>query len=200
MKPIQQWTSKDIVDYVNSIDKKTWVKIIVAAIVIALFFWFIAEPAWIKRIQIIRRVKDIDARVAKFEALRSSKPKMIEEREEASRFIQHAKERLYAQHEISLLLGTISRFAESSHVTIVSSSPRDISKEKEFPEPFNQQYRQTLYDFTVEGSYHDLGKFTALIESSPKLLKIQKFNILKKESDPQVEIVELTLSATSYKS
>ncbi len=197
MKPITQWTVKDFVEMAKTLDRKTLLRGALVGAGVLVFIWMIVIPAWFERFSDEGQIKMITAQLARFEALRRSKPKMIEDRKNASEFIQKSKDRLYAAGESSLLLGSIAKLAESSKVAIVASSPRE--QKGEFPAPFNQYYQSALYDFTVEGAYHDLGAFVSKIESNPKILRIQNFQLKPSEEAPEKQIAEISLSATSFK-
>lgn len=198
MKPISQMTIPEILDLLKTIKRGTWVKVGLALIAILAFVCLFVYPAWIERIELKNKIKTLELRKASYVNLERAKPKMMEERKKASEFIDSVKKRLYAPAEASLLLGAIARLANDAKVSIIASTPRE--SEKDFPAPYNQQYQAALYDFTVEGGYHNIGKFIASLEANEKLLRVQKFLITSKEPSKDVQLAELTLTATSRKS
>ncbi len=197
MKPVTQWTARDIVAFIQSFDMRTRILAATGLAFMIIFTVFIALPAWVDRPAIIEKIKTIQLQRMSYQNLVRIKPQMIEERKRAAEYIQRAKDRLYSSQEASLLLGAISRLAKETRVTILSSKPKEL--ENVFPAPFNDQYQAFIYDFTVEGAYHDIGRFVSKIESNPKLLRIQRIRILPKDATSNIQTADLELSATSFK-
>lgn len=197
MKPLNQITGEDIVAYAKSIDKQTWIKIGAAAFAAFLIFYFILWPAWFKRAEVKAQIAGIEANVIRLQTLKRKEKTWLEQKQEYTDYIKKVKERLYLPGETSLLLGKISKLATESGVSIIASTPRDdIVK---FPKPYDERYKAELYDFTVEGGYHQLGTFVSKIESSPKILRIEHFRITPREKATEIPVAEFTLSAVSLK-
>lgn len=197
MKPIQQLTAKDIAAFLKSIDKKRWIQIAAAAAGVILFLVGVAFPAWFEGPAIKSRIQSIQNDVTTTNALILRRPELEKNKQAFLQFIREAKERIYQPDESSLLLGTLSKLAEESRVSIIASKPQNY--EGKFPEPFNRQYEASQYDVTVEGSYHDLASFVSRIESSPKLLRVQSFHLRPQEETPQSHLADISLSALSVK-
>ncbi len=191
-----------IAEKLKDIKKGDWIKIAIIAVLASVFIIFIAWPAWMGRMDDKGRIMTIRGRLTNFDTLKRAKSKMMEERKNASEFIQNAKSKMLTASEASLMLGAISKLANEAGVTIIASSPRE--SERQFPPPYNQFYQASFYDVAVEGGYHQIGKFVHLIETNPKSLKIDRFHIApkstdRKEGNPGVEIVEITISSTARK-
>jgi Tfp pilus assembly protein PilO len=191
-----------IAEKLKDIKKGDWVKIGIVTVLAAVFIVFIAWPAWMGRMDDKGRIMTMRGRITNFETLKRAKGKMMEERKNASEFIQKAKAKMLTASEASLMLGAISKLANEAGVTIIASSPRD--SDRQFPPPYNQFYQATFYDVAVEGGYHQIGKFVQLIETNPKSLKIDRFHIAPKSTDRKegnsgVEVVEITISSTAHK-
>ncbi len=197
MKPINQITTSDIVAFVQGVDKKTWIKIGAGAAIFAVFYFLILDPAWFKRPKVYTSIRAVEAQIIGVKTSMRKRPDWIRDRESFQKFIKESKERIYAPGESSLLLGHISKLAEESKVTIVASKPKEYSGK--LPAPFDKQYEANVYDFTIEGGYHEIGNFIGKIESNPKLLRVQLFNISAREEDPKIHLVDLSLSAVSFK-
>jgi hypothetical protein len=197
VKPLAQWNFVDIWIALKAVRKGDWIKIGGGAAAGVVFVFAIAWPAWIERADVQGKMKGIEGRRISYDTMVRMKPAMLAERQKTREFIDQVKSRLYGIQEASLLLGAVAKIAVLSRVTIVASSPKETKET--FPPPFNLQYQASLYDFTVEGSYHDIGKFISLIESNPKLLRIQKFDLVTKGQDPQTQVADITLSATARK-
>lgn len=198
MKPLPGAPAKSsISDRIKSVDKKTGA-LIAGALVLGLsFLIFIAWPAWIVRPGLKTKIRVLKGKMSTGETLLKKKPELQRRREEYLQFIEQIKKRVYGPGESSLLLGPISKLAEESLVTIAASQPK--TADGKFPAPFDTRYEGTLYEFNVEGGYHELGRFVSLIESNTKLLRVQSFQVKPREEDPKRHGAALTLSAVSQK-
>lgn len=199
-KPFNQWTTSDFVSIAKTVDKATWIKIGAGAAVALVFGYFIVWPAWFQRVHVDSQVKAIESQIIRVETLKRKRPEWVKNKEDYLKFISDVKGRLFAPEQASLLLGVISRIADETGVSIISSRPRDDVTE--FPKPFNDRYVAARYDFTVEGGYHDLGLFVSRIESYSKNLRVDIFHVTPRESSEEDGTVEsliatMTLSAVS---
>ena len=190
MKPISQWSVKGILEIVRSADRKTLVRYGVIGGAGLLILVFVVWPAWITRFEIKQKIKTIEEQMVSVETLSKSKPILMKNKEQYTKLLKEAKARLFLPGEASLLLGDISKLANEANVVIISSSPKEGGEK--FPAPFDKQYEASLYSFTVEGGYHQLGEFVAKLEGNPKILRIQEFDI----SSPKEKEGGQTLSAS----
>lgn len=197
MKPIQQLTTKDLVDFLKAINAKTWRKIGLAATGGVVFLVLIVIPAWFERPGLKYTIQTLRGDVTTTKALILQRPELERNKQDYMKFIQEAKERIYRPDESSLLLGALSKLAEESQVSIIASKPKNY--EGTLPAPFDAQYQASQYDFTVEGAYHDLAQFVSRIESNPKLLRVETFYLRPQEETPQKHLVDISLSAVSVK-
>lgn len=197
MKPFYQWTGEDLVFFLKSVDKKTWIKVGIGAAIFTVIFVVFIWPAWFSRVEVKNKIKGIETQIIRLQTLRRKEKGWMQDKEDYQNFIQEVKERLHAATETSLLLGLISKLASQSDVSIIASRPHNTSPE--FPKPFDAVYEAHLYDFTVEGGYHEMGEFISRIESNPKILQIQLFHMNPREKNPGVHIANLTISAASGK-
>lgn len=192
---LSQVTPDQIVDLLKGVDKKTWIQVAAAAAILIILGVFLIYPAWFKRFELRMETAKIKKQIAQTNALFAKRPELVKTKEDSHAFTQNAKSKMYTPSEASLLLGVISRMANDSKVTIISSKPRPM--ESEFPEPFSKMYEAVLYDVTVEGGYHAVGDFAARLESNPKLLRIQNFVIRPQENSQTLHFADFTLSAVS---
>lgn len=197
MKPFRQWNAQDFIEFGKKIDKKTWIKIGAGSVGTVVFIFFIVWPAWINRIGLKSKIAEIEGQIRQVETLQIRKPVLIKTKEDSIKFIKNVKESLFQAEETSLLLGAISKLADESKVSIIASSPKDFLDK--FPEPFNQQYQASLYDFSIEGGYHEIGNFISRIESNPKLLRIQEFSLRPSQENEKMHLANMTISAVSFK-
>ncbi len=198
MKPTPAASSKSgISDRIKSVDKKTGALYGSLLLFGVLFLYFMVWPAWFIRPGLRTKIKVLKGKMSTAETLLKKKPELLRRREEYLEFIGQVKTRVYGPGESSLLLGPISKLAEESLVTIAASQPKTV--DGKFPAPFDTQYEGTLYEFNVEGGYHELGRFVSLIESNTKLLRVQSFQLKPRDEDPKRHGASLTLSAVSQK-
>ncbi|MBI3317159.1 MAG: hypothetical protein HYZ85_04055 [Candidatus Omnitrophica bacterium] len=197
MKPLQQWTSNDIIDLIKKVDKQTWIKIAVITAVSAAFLFFIFWPAWVTRLEIRGKIKSTKEQMKTLGNLSEKRATWLRNKEDYDSLIKGAKERLFSPEEASLLLGHVSKLAKESNVGIISAVPKVY--ETAFPKPFDEQYSVNLYDFTVEGGYHEVGAFISNLESNAKLLQIQRVKILPNDDLPKKHTAHVSLTAVSAK-
>ncbi|MDP3921384.1 MAG: type 4a pilus biogenesis protein PilO [Candidatus Omnitrophota bacterium] len=196
MKPITEWTGQDVVSYLKTVDREMWMKIGIVAAGIALFLIVFAWPAWMRRPELLQELKDTKSQIVRVESLKRKRPQWIQDKKNYADFIADIAGRLYRSDEISLLLGTISKLAEESGVQIIASRPhRDTP---DFPPPFHLQYKAEYINLTVEGGYHALGEFVSRIESNPKMLRIELFEVSPREGNPESHLATITLAAVTY--
>lgn len=197
MKPLNQMTSADVLNFIKGIDKKTWVKIAACSVGGILVFMFLVWPAWISRLEVRGRVKDLKQQVTTTQNLLLRKPQLIQDKEKFFKFSQEVKGRMFEPGEASLLLGIVSKMAQETKVSIVSSTPKKF--EEKFPAPFDTQYDASAYDFNVEGAYHELGEFVSKLESYNKVLRVQSFHLTPQEKASDKHVAALTLTAVAAK-
>lgn len=194
---LSEMTPADILELLKGIDKKTWIKIGGGAAAVLVLIYFFVYPAWIERLTVKSQLEAVTAQVAQTNNLFRKKPELMRTKEESVKFTQSSKDRLYTPAEASLLLGTISKMANDSKVSIVASKPKP--PEGKFPVPYDSLYESSLYEVTLEGGYHAVGDFVSRVESNPKILRIQSLNIHPKEESQDVHLVDVTLAAISVK-
>ena len=197
MKPLNQITTADLIEFAKGVDPKTWIKIGIGAAIFALLYFFILSPAWFKRPEVHQKILATETQIVGVKNAMRKRPEWIREQETFQKFIKDSKERIYAPGESSLLLGMISKLAEESKVTVVASKPKMF--DGKLPVPFDKEYEANAYDFTLEGGYHEIGSFISKIESNPKLLRVQSFTVRSREEDPKKHLIDLSLSAVSFK-
>ena len=197
MKSIKPLTKADVIDFFKKIDKKTWIKIGAGtAAGIALLF-FIVWPAWVGRIGVRMQVKDLETQITTTQNLLHRQPQLIKDKIKYLATSHEVKGRLFETGGGALLLGVISKMAQESNVSIVSSSPKPF--DGKFPPPFDGLYEASAYDFTVEGGYHDLAIFISKIENYEKILRIQSYHVNPQDKNPEKHLAAISLTAVSVK-
>ncbi len=197
MKPLSQIKPQEIIDFLKKVDKKVWIRIGIISFVVILLLKWVVWPAWFERPQIREQIKALEGQIMVTQALFLKQPQLLKNKGEYSRLISEARARLYDPGESSLLLGAISKLAVESKVSVVASMPKD--SEAKFPSPYDSIYEGNTYDFTVEGGYHNLGKFISKIEANAKLLRVETFSLRVRPETPGVHLASVSLSAVSMK-
>lgn len=190
-------TTADLVELVKKVPRKVWGIVAGAAVVAGLLIFLIVIPAWFTRPEIKKQIAGIQMQMATTQNLLLKQPELIKNKTSFLKLSDEVTARLYKPGESSLLLGVISKLAQESNVSVVSSNPKPF--EGKFPPPFDVQYEANAYMFTVEGGYHDLAAFISKIENNDKVLRIQTFTVLPQEKTPGKHLAELSLTAVSTK-
>jgi len=195
-KPFTQWTGADFLMVLKSLDKKTWIQVVSGGLIAAVLGYFIIYPAWFKRAGMKSLIAVTEGQIIKLQTLKRNERGWRDDKEKYLQYIHDVKQRLYLPGETALLLGKISKIAEQTGVSIVSSMPQDVAS-VQFPKPFDEKFKPELYDFVVEGGYHQLGQFISQIESSPKILRVENFRLSPLDDYRDRHMAKFTLSAVS---
>jgi hypothetical protein len=197
LKALSKLKSSDVTTFLKKVDKKTWIKIAggVAGSIVLLVF--VIWPAWVTRWEIRSELQETVTQITTTQGLLQKKPALLKDQAVLSAASAGIRSRLYLPGETSLLLGAVSKLAQQSNVAIVSSAPKTF--DKPLPSPYDEQYAINLYDFTLEGGYHELADFVSRIENNPKVLRIQTFDLLPQDKEAQKHMAEMTLMAASLK-
>jgi Tfp pilus assembly protein PilO len=196
VKNLRELKASDIVDFLKTVDKKSWIKIGVAAGAGVLLCVFFVWPAWVGRFGLQGKIQGLQNQIAGTDALVRKKPDLERQKQDFMQSIAQARARIYEPGEVSLLLGAVSKLAQESGVAIVSSQPKVY--EDKLPEPYAQQVEAKAFSFIVEGGYHELGQFINRIESSVKMLKIDWFE-LKPQEENSKHLADLRITALAVK-
>lgn len=197
LKPLSQMTTADLIEIAKKIDKPTWIKIGIGAAIALVFSVVIVWPAWFQGAKVKGEIAVIESQIVRLQTLKRNEKMWLQNKEDYTKYIKEVKARLFSPGEASLLLGRIAKLADESKVSIISSSPRD--GKVEFPKPFDDSFKADLYDFTVEGGYHEMAHFINRIESYPQILRVELFQLSPNEDVPGKHLAEITLSAVSKK-
>lgn len=194
MKPIKEWKKEDLIDFLKTVDKKTW-GIIAGSIVGIVIAWtFVIGPAWFDRPSLRREMQGMESQIQQVKTLNEKRPTLEADKRLYEEMIDKAKSCLFKAEESGLLLGQISKLANESRVEVIASKPRG-GEVTAFPAPYDLKYQAKGYDFTVQGGYHELGTLMSRIESFNKLLRIQNLWITPAEATPDKHIAEIRLLA-----
>ena len=195
MKPIRQWTKQDLIGFVKGVDKKTWGMVGGGIAGIALLWFFFIAPAWIERPRLSGSIREMDAQLRQYQVLNQRRLRLEEDMKVFTKLFDETKARLYKEGDIALLLGQVAKLASDSKVDMIASKPK--SETVVFPKPYGDRYQTVSYDFTMQGGYHQIGKLAAALESHPKLIRIQKIQIVPDKDKTERHVVQFEIAAIS---
>lgn len=197
MKPLNQITKQDLIDFLKSVDKKTWAMIAGGIAASAVLWVVFIGPAWIGRHQLRNEMQNMDAQLRQYDLLNKKRLELEKNKNDLTKLFEDVKARLYKEGDIALLLGQVSKVASDAKVDMIASRPK--AESASFPAPYDSIYQPVRYDFTMQGGYHQMGKFCSYLELFPKLLRIQKIHILSSTDDPTRHIAEFEIMAVMEK-
>lgn len=193
MKPVKSVKIDEVIAFIKSVDKRTWVTGAATAVGILLLWFGFVGPAWIERPVLRRKNQEMTRQIIQVNGLNEKKPVLEGNLKLYSDLIAATNKRLFTTEEIGLLLGQISKLAYESRVEVIGSRP--LSDTIVYPAPYDAKYAAHGYEFTVLGGYHDLGKFLAKIESYDKLLRVHRLHIAVSDKTPELHRAELKVLA-----
>lgn len=193
MKPLTQWTAADVIEFVKSVDKKTWIAVASGAAGFLLLLVFLIIPAWIERPMLRRDIQSMESQIFQVNALDQKRPVWEEDQKIFDGVILTAQERLFTADKLGLLLGQISKMANDSSVDVLTSMPLEANFV--FAAPYHLKYQTSGYEFSVQGGYHDLGRMVSRIENYEKLLRIRSIGITPSGKAADKHIAKLELYA-----
>ncbi|MBI4711420.1 MAG: type 4a pilus biogenesis protein PilO [Candidatus Omnitrophica bacterium] len=192
MKPLNL-PFADILAFVKTVDKKTWVIVVACAVVFLLVVIFLVIPAWIERPMLRRDIQGMKAQIRQINELNEKQKGWEESRKVFGALIESTQARVFTAGDMDMLLGQVSKMASESRVDVLTSKP--LTEKAVFPSPYNIKYQPSGYEFSVQGGYHDLANLASRIEGHEKLLRIHSLEIVPAEKTPERHIAELTLWA-----
>lgn len=190
-----QKTLGEMSKWFRGLDKKSKIVISTSTVIFFLFVFFVVIPAWITRPVLQRAIQKMESKIRQVNELNQKKIIWGEDQVIFNDAIQKAKSSLFKAEEIGLLLGKISRLANEASVDVLSSKPSQETVA--YPAPYNSQYEPHNYEFTLSGSYHQVGHLVSLIESYERLLRIQNIKIQPSEESAEKQTVAMKVAAIS---
>ncbi len=97
----------------------------------------------------------------------------------------------------TVLIGEVSDLAKRANVKVLSIKPKPYTDL--LPERFEDYFGAINYEFALECSYHDFGKFVNLIESFDYFLSINKFVIVGDKEKKNTLAIDLVITAYLHK-
>ncbi len=187
--------TSDVVGFFKKMDRKTWGGCGAGLIFFILAWVFILQPAWLGRAALKKQNQEINLQISGFKTLSLKKHQLEQQKKEIETSIQSFQKKLFSEAEISLLLGKISKVAQDAQVDLVSSQP--LPHSEIFSGVYEKKYKSTLYQLTVDGSYHRIADFVSRLESYPQYFQIQELSINPEASMAEKLVADIKLMAVS---
>ena len=193
MKPLNQYTSAEVIELLRNVDKKTWIMIGSSLTVSLLILFFFVIPAWIERPLLRRDIQSMEGQILQVNALTQKRSLWENDQKTFGELIERTKRRLLTAEDMGMLLGQISKLGSESRVEVLESKP--LTEKIFFQAPYNSSYQPSGYEFTFQGGYHDLANLVSKIESHETLLRVRGLQITPSDKSPDRHIAELKLWA-----
>lgn len=179
--------------WLSGFDRKELIQngvIIGAFLIFILFFFF---PFLARNRQMSQDVSQLTAQVRNAGLLIAKLPEMKKQKEIFGARMEKIRKQFFTPEEAKQLIEIISTTASQSKVRITATQPG--TKEAALPEPFQQLYRISSYELTVEGSYHGLGSFINRLEQHSKNFAVPEFKMTENKEAPAVHKAVLVVDA-----
>lgn len=177
-------------------DKKTIIQQAVILAVTLILIFVVFFPLFFKIGFLKTDVKDKEQKISVSQAKIQKILELKKQLELQSKEIETVQNRFLQIQDLDRLVGDLSKLAADSGVRLVGSRPLSDAK-KIFPEPYNKKYLTATYELTLEGGYHDFGKFFGEIEQSEKLLLVRDVTI-QSNTSKQTDRLQCLLQVDAF--
>lgn len=160
---------------------------------LALFgYWYFLHDA-----EYVPELEAMEARIERLEGanalarVRAPQSLELEERlVQFERHIERLEELVPRGEEVSRLLNTISQRADQIGVTVARFTPGQTAA--------GEHYNRRVFDMTVQGGYHQLGRFLSEIGSLPRIITPTDLHILTASDDSEDPRLEASFRIETY--
>ena len=104
MKPLNKWTSADIIAFVKSVDKRTWLTALSCAAGFFLLIVFLVIPAWIVRPMLRRDIQSMETQIRQVNILSQKRPGWEEDQKVLGAFLEKTRARVFSAEDLGMLL------------------------------------------------------------------------------------------------
>ena len=197
-KLLHSWSSQEFLSFLQGLDRRQKLKILLSGAGAILALVFFIWPAWIVRPQIQTRVNALKSQIALAENQLRFEPSLIEEHQQYEKRVQQIREKMFSLEETEGLLSILAEMAKRNQVSLISSQPEENTG-AELPTPYKEKYRTYSYKMSLQGGYHALASFVNDIENYPKILRVDELSILGQDENPTIHLVEIRISAFVFR-
>lgn len=135
------------------------------------------------------KLSELQGKIAAIPALRQEKSKLQEELTEYETILPNDR-------ELDKIFDTLSDFTKDSKVVITEFKPE---RERQNTGKTNtSSYKQVSYDLKLEGGFFEVTKFINLLENYKRFVRVDSFEIGKRNLDEPLDEVKLKISTFVY--
>jgi len=181
--------------WIRSVDRKTLIQnatIAGAFLIFVLIFFF---PILMENKRLSREVGGLRSKVSQAKTKIAKIPEMTKQKKLFGERTKKIREQFFTANEADKLIEVISTIATEAGVKIDATRP--ATKLIEIPAPFSKTYMPFSYEFTVEGSYHNLGSFINNLERYAKNFAVHDMEITV-SGDKTLKSQQSTLQITAF--
>jgi len=165
-----------------NLDKKTLIYLVI--ILVTLVTIVIITPMQIKNIVVLnKKIKTLRDEITKIQEDVNSRPKVLADTEKVKLSIAELKSKIISMQDVSSLQTYISQVAKENNLEIVETASTPPTAYKKIG---TTSFVQIPINVTAKGTFHNLGRFTAKIESREYCLEIKRLTIVP--GKPQLNI------------
>ncbi|MBI4358768.1 MAG: type 4a pilus biogenesis protein PilO [Candidatus Omnitrophica bacterium] len=176
-----------------SVDRRTLIQNTIAVGAFLLFTFFFLLPMLVHNHQKAEEVNQLKNRLTQATVKIARIPEMTKQKELFGERIKQVREQFFEPEETNRFIEIVSTTAGDTGVKIKASRP--ATRILELPAPFSHAYAPVSYEFVVEGTYHNLGRFINGLELYPKNLALTSLEIMGGEEVPNVHRCTFVLAA-----
>jgi type IV pilus assembly protein PilO len=168
---------------------KTIIILVLVALVLAAFIYFIAKPQWELRTQLQKEYSQLQKELNTLKELKNNLEKHRKEYQEMQELLQDVLKQLPETKDIPNLLRNITSVSEETRLKIKFFEPKEI-KNKEF-------YSELPFEIKFSGPFHSTAFFFDGVRKMDRLVNITSFS-LEAKGTPKNVVLEGTCSANAY--
>jgi type IV pilus assembly protein PilO len=168
---------------------KTIIILVIVAVVLASFLYFIAKPQWEIRTQLQKEYSELQQELNKLKQLKSNLEKHRKEYQLMQEALQDVLRQLPETKDIPNLLRSITSVSEETRLKIKYFEPKEI-KNKEF-------YSELPFEIKFSGPFHSTASFFDDVRRMDRLVNVTSFS-LEAKGTPKNIVLEGTCNANAY--
>jgi type IV pilus assembly protein PilO len=168
---------------------KTIIILVLVAVVLTSFLYFVAKPQWEERTQLQKEYSKLQTDLNTLKELKNNLEKHRKEYQQMQELLQDVLKQLPETKDIPNLLRNITSVSEETRLKIKYFEPKDI-KNKEF-------YSELPFEIKFSGPFHSAAFFFDGVRKMDRLVNITSFS-LEAKGTPRNVVLEGSCSANAY--
>jgi type IV pilus assembly protein PilO len=168
---------------------KTIIILVIVALVLVSFLYFVAKPQWEIRTQLQKDYSQLQKELNTLKELKNNLEKHRKEYQQMQEALQDVLKQLPETKDIPNLLRNITSVGEETRLKIKYFEPKEI-KNKEF-------YSELPFEIKFSGPFHSTAYFFDGIRKMERLINVTNFSLEAKGTSKNL-VLEGTCSANAY--